>query len=464
MNSMTIAHKMRPSCIIHLFAILHAVTALVCRTFGIDDELLLTILTIIMSLVICYKKGASIEFTAAIIIVSNIAGYLIGTFGAFLLGLLFKSPLATHSVATALTTEFLGWCILASTNIFRPKDTSNARLSFSSSYVKWLLLATSVIIVIRLSIILFYANSSYETPETTFLVFMEVISTTIGLIILTCINILYIRYLSQLECDGKCRIALLVAFMVLATTIEYFIVDVKYLFESSPTRPYEIPTLVVVSLLTQTVIYCLIYLMNFALNSRAQMHEQREKANVAQYRYFKLKSQVNPHFLFNSLNILDCLVCEDKNEQASIYIHKLAGIYRYMLKSEEQELVTLRDELEFMDMYVELLKVRFPEGFDVITDIPEDLMARYVLPCSLQLLIENATKHNAVSIDVPLVVKVTADEHSISVCNNIVPKLTRSSSTGLGQKYIMQQYMDLSGKEVEICSSETEYCVTLPLL
>lgn len=455
---------MRPSCIIHLFAILHAATALVCRTFGIDDELLLTVLTIIMSLIICNKKGASIEFTAAIIIVSNIAGYLMGTFGAFLLGLLFKSPLATHSIATALTSEVLGWCILGATNIFRPKDTSNARLSFSSSYVKWLLLASSVIIVIRLGIILFYANSTYETPESVFLVFMEVISTTIGLIILTCINILYIRYLSKLECEGQCRIVLFVAFMVLATSIEYFTVDVKYLFESSPARPYEIPTLVVVSLLTQTVIYCLVFLMNFALNSRVQMHEHMEKANIAQYRYFKLKSQVNPHFLFNSLNILDCLVCEEKTEQASIYIHKLASIYRYMLKSEDQELVKLSDELEFMNMYVELLKVRFPEGFDVITDIPEELMARYVLPCSLQLLIENATKHNAVSIDEPLVVKVTADEHSLSVSNNIVPKLTRSSSTGLGQKYIIQQYMDLSGKDVEIRGSETEYCVTLPLL
>ena len=185
---------------------------------------------------------------------------------------------------------------------------------------------------------------------------------------------------------------------------------------------------------------------------------------MAQYRYMKLKQQVNPHFLFNSLNILDCLVCDEKSEEASTYIHKLAGIYRYMIKSEDEELVPLRDELEFVQQYIDLLEIRFPEGFKVEQDIPDELTNRYVLPCSLQLLIENATKHNAVRSATPLVIRLKADQNNVSVSNNIVPKLGKVESTGLGLKYLKQQYLDLSGKHIEIIHTETEFKITLPLI
>ena len=194
------------------------------------------------------------------------------------------------------------------------------------------------------------------------------------------------------------------------------------------------------------------------------MYQEREKANTAQYRYLKLKRQVDPHFLFNSLNILDCLVCEEKTEQASTYIHKLAGIYRYMIKSEDEDIVPLRDELIFVNQYVDLIRLRFPEGFEVNVEVPEEAMSRYILPCSIQLLIENATKHNAVNRDNPLVINIKVEDSCVRVSNNLIPKVTRSDSTGLGQKYISQQYMDLSGKEIEIRSENGLYCVTLPLL
>jgi LytS/YehU family sensor histidine kinase len=178
----------------------------------------------------------------------------------------------------------------------------------------------------------------------------------------------------------------------------------------------------------------------------------------------KLKGQVNPHFLFNSLNILDCLVCEEKTEQASTYIHKLAGIYRYMIKSEDEELVMLSDELVFIGLYTDLLKVRFTEGLDVTMDISEDCRNRYILPCSLQLLIENATKHNSISRDNPLKIRIIAKGDSVHVINNIMPKVTQSPSTGLGHKYISRQYLDLCGKSIEIDIKDENYCVTLPLL
>ena len=205
-------------------------------------------------------------------------------------------------------------------------------------------------------------------------------------------------------------------------------------------------------------------MINYVITAHNEMQSEREKANMAQYRYLKLKRQVNPHFLFNSLNILDGMVCEGKTEQSSLYIHKLAGIYRYMIRSEEEQVVTLREELDFTVKYVDLLLLRFPQGLDVNFDVPEEAMARYVLPCSIQLLIENATKHNAVSEETPLRISVKVEDESVSVKNNLSPKITSIQSTGLGQTYIRQLYQDLSGKQIKIEKNETDYCVTLPLL
>jgi sensor histidine kinase YesM len=135
-----------------------------------------------------------------------------------------------------------------------------------------------------------------------------------------------------------------------------------------------------------------------------------------------------------------------------------------MLKSEDEMIVSLREELVFVGLYVELLKERFPVGFEVEIDVPENLMSRMVLPCSIQLLIENATKHNAVNADKPLIIKVESKGESICVSNSIIPKMTKSPSTGLGQKYIRQMYLDLTGKEIEIVETEDDYSVTLPLI
>ena len=135
-----------------------------------------------------------------------------------------------------------------------------------------------------------------------------------------------------------------------------------------------------------------------------------------------------------------------------------------MIKSEDEELVMLSDELVFIGLYTDLLKVRFPEGFDVIINVSEESMKRLVPPCSIQLLVENVTKHNAVSADNPLIIRIESIGDHVRICNNIVPKVTRSASTGLGQKYIRQLYMDMSGKAIDLEKTETDYCVTLPLL
>ena len=252
--------------------------------------------------------------------------------------------------------------------------------------------------------------------------------------------------------------------MLLASFLVSIIVSIELPFGLNQEMKENFTMVFTVSFIAAITIYCIMYMVNYSITAKYRMQREKEKANLAQYRYLKLKRQVNPHFLFNSLNILDCLVCEEKAEQASTYIHKLAGIYRYMIKSEDEDLVTLREELEFTSQYVDLLKVRFPKGLQVMIDVPEDTKARFVLPCSIQLLVENATKHNIVSAENPLVIKIKSKDEYVSVSNNIIPKVTQVQSTGLGQKYIRRQYLDLSGKAIGIERTETEYKVTLPLL
>ena len=452
---------MRPnikvSGIIHIFAILHAVIALVCRFAGIDDELLLTLLTMSLSLIICIKQGMKIEFTALIVIVVNIIGFLLGNLGAKVLQSFIHSDYIVHPLSTLVTTEILGWCIVAMTRVFGHKEESRIKVK-SSTYLKWLILIVSGIFILRILIVVIF--SRYDlAQDRIFDMLSKVMSNSFSLIILICVNILFVRSVSTRERkSSKGGILMLhLTFIVLATLLESFLVGV-----SIDSKDFTL--LIGTSMIVQITVYCIVYMINYAVTIRNEMHNEREKANMAQYRYLKLKRQVNPHFLFNSLNILDCMVCENQVEQSSTYIHKLAGIYRYMIKSEDEQVVTLRDELEFVEKYVDLLKVRFPEGLEVSINVPDELMARYVLPCSIQLLIENATKHNAVTSENPLVIVVQTDGENISVSNNLIPKVTKSPSTGLGQMYIRQLYADLTGKQIDIEQTDASYCVTLPLI
>ena len=219
-----------------------------------------------------------------------------------------------------------------------------------------------------------------------------------------------------------------------------------------------------VALMAAILIYSVIYMVEYARSAKREAAREKDRADLAKFQYLNLKQQVNPHFLFNSLNILDALVLDGKNEDASVYIHKLAGIYRYMLKNEDENTVSLRDEMTYVEMYSDLLKVRFQEGFIMEVSIPEEDLRRFVIPCSVQLLVENATKHNAVSPDKPLVVTISSDGETLTVTNNIIPRLTPSQSSGLGLNYIREQYKARSDRGIEIAAREDEYIVKLPLL
>lgn len=462
---MRLIQHIKPAWLIHIFAILHLATALCCRLCQVNDELLLTMLTMAMILIVCLKKNLSIEFSASMIIVGNILGYLLGTLGAHLMSFMLSSPYIIQPLSTFITTEILGWSIVAIAGIFRLGKSEERKESLTSPYMKWLLLATGCIFMLRIAVAFIFSQLDLDS-DSIYNTVRDTLSNSVGILILICLNILYIRLTDEKFKDRTrlTKITNLSIFALIAAGLESIIVGFGFPFTIFSGFKGNFTFVLMVSLLAEITVYCVVYIVNYALTAKKDMQKQRERAHTAQYRYMKLKGQVNPHFLFNSLNILDCLVCEEKTEQASLYIHKLAGIYRYMIKSEDEELVKLSDELVFTGLYTDLLKVRFTEGLEVNMDIAEDCRNRFILPCSLQLLIENATKHNAISRNNPLKITVEASGDSVRVINNIIPKITPSPSTGLGHKYISRQYLDLCGKSIEIDIKDDNYCVTLPLL
>lgn len=371
--------------IIHGFALLHAAVALGCRLGGLADDMMLTLLTMLMVVLLCLRCRVSGLMMAVSVLAVNLVGVVLGRGTAWLFDSFADSPLVIYPLSTFVSTEIIGWTMLLIARGYARKHTV-APEQMASSLI-WLLIAFVVILITRLAILLLFSQS-WEGRNTTFTILLD----------------------------------------------------------------YSV-TLAVVVVVAQ-----------YALRLQQRAMAAAEEANLAQYRYHKLKQQVNPHFLFNSLNVLDYMIQEQRPEDASRYTHKLAEVYRYMIKSEDETSVRLRDEMEFVSQYVDLLKVRFPEGLEVETDIPEEAMSRSVVPCCMQLLVENATKHNAVQPDHPLRVRISADADSVTVTNNRIPKLRRTASTGLGLQYIRQQYRDLSGKSITVLEDEHNYTVTLPLL
>lgn len=179
-------------------------------------------------------------------------------------------------------------------------------------------------------------------------------------------------------------------------------------------------------------------------------------------RYENLKSQVNPHFLFNSLNALTNLVYEDQDKAAK-FIKQLSDVYRYVLDTRDREVVPLEDELKFLQSYIFLQQIRFGDKLKI--DVQLNGTKSLVAPLSLQMLIENAIKHNVISEENPLAVKVYADERYLTVENNLQKKMViKEDSPKLGLENIKKRYEFLSDKKVIVEENASKFVVHLPFI
>lgn len=210
-----------------------------------------------------------------------------------------------------------------------------------------------------------------------------------------------------------------------------------------------------------SALYESVYLYNRWKESLVE--QEKLKREFLQSELEGLKNQVNPHFLFNSLNTLIYLIPESP-ERAVEFVQKLAKVYRYVLEIQDKKLIALSEELNFLKAFTHLLKERFGAGFEVHVQVEEQAYGLQIVPLSLQILVENALKHNVVSVEKPLHIRIEDKNGFLEVRNNLQLREPAGGSTKLGLLNIRNRFAFFSDRQVDIRLTAEEFCVTLPLL
>ncbi|MDA3928182.1 MAG: histidine kinase [Prolixibacteraceae bacterium] len=195
---------------------------------------------------------------------------------------------------------------------------------------------------------------------------------------------------------------------------------------------------------------------NMVLTEKLQKEAMQSQLEV-------LKNQVNPHFLFNSLNVLSSLVYSSP-EKAEAFIEKFASVYRYILNIQGKMVVPLKDELEFLNAYLYLQKIRFNEGLNIQISIEEEKQALFIPPLCLQQLVENAIKHNVVGAEKPLSIEVYNKGDDLFVVNNLQKRDEPLSSTGVGLKNLTNRYFHFANVKPEFKEENMQFIAKAPLL
>ncbi len=213
--------------------------------------------------------------------------------------------------------------------------------------------------------------------------------------------------------------------------------------------------------LTIVAVFHVVYFYNKYQQNRIK--EQKVIAGTASAKFDALKNQLDPHFLFNSLNVLTSLI-EENPDNAQKFTTSLSKVYRYVLEQKNKELVTVDEELQFAKTYMSLLKMRFEDS--IVFSMPEKAAnpESKVVPLSLQLLLENAVKHNMVTSSKPLHIKIYEDNTNLIVENNLQPKQIVKKSSGVGLENIKQRYNLLTNKKVFINKEANRFAVAIPML
>lgn len=253
-----------------------------------------------------------------------------------------------------------------------------------------------------------------------------------------------------------------ISYIVLASVLVHWIQDI-WIFPNNPVGvlPFRKHAISVTIL-----IFCLPFYESayyFGQLRQALLEAERLKKEQVQSQLEMLKSQVNPHFLFNSLNTLASLISEDP-DLAVDFVRKLSKVYRYILEIRDLHTVPLQKELSALRAYHFLLGIRFGESLNVKIDIADRHMNDHILPLSLQMLIENAVKHNILSIHKPLWIEVFVSKDRVIVRNNLQRKNQQTDSTGLGLQNIKNRYQLLGSQPVDVIVTTQSFSVSLPLL
>ena len=263
--------------------------------------------------------------------------------------------------------------------------------------------------------------------------------------------------------------------MLTKIIITLLVVSVLYCFMPAMTRrghvimqwnarwffdPWGVTRCSIVAIIS--ILYGTIYQLLYQ-KQRIDLENQQLKNENLQTKYNMLANQISPHFLFNSLTSLSMLVRNKKNDKALQYIDTMSDTFRYMLQSEQTDMTTVEQELAFTRSYMYLHIIRYENKLFFEVNVDGKYMDWKLPNMTLQPLIENAVKHNTITLSKPFTITVKNVGNALVISNPISPKLKSTNGTGIGLKNLSSRYLLLTGKDIKVVSNEKEFSVTLPL-
>ena len=451
--------------IVLLFALCHFGVAIVSRLLHYYDDIPLTILTILMIIVVAMNNKTRVDIMAILTLVATLLGFVFGSWLREPMESLLQNNTLAPAVTTFIITMMLGVCTDIITIRVKRLRSSDTNFSISPKHIVAVGLS---ILILRMGYVVMDRAGIFTESMILDNILNIVVNSWALLILLAGNIILTIRISKHKRTNYRnsytATIAVILSSLtipLLTTLVVYF--DLPY-FNSEFTTLADFVRVLSAALLIDLIIITICYLVQMSIISHQMLREEREQKHRSEYQYERLKQQINPHFLFNSLGILDYLVQEQETERASAFIHKLAGMYRYMLSNDMKPLVKLGEELDFTNKYIDLIKERFTSGVIFSIDLSEQVQDSSVVPCALQLLVENATKHNIVSEESPLKISIAQEGEWIVVRNNLQLRTHGQPSTHLGLENIRRQYQDITGQSIVVEKSESEFIVKLPIV
>ncbi len=269
----------------------------------------------------------------------------------------------------------------------------------------------------------------------------------------------YAKYRLFLGVIGSISITMLGIFfirLVIATIIKGESFETFYAAESLKHYMFSLIITMVISLFFHTIYF-------YKKSQEKKVKEQKIIAGTASAQFESLKNQIDPHFLFNSLNVLSSLI-EEHPENAQRFTTSLSKIYRYVLEQKDKELVSVAEELAFAKTYMNLLKMRFENS--LFYELPQEVPNpdAKVVPLSLQLLLENTVKHNVVSEQKPLYIRIKIQDNNLIIENDLQKKEVLGDRKGVGLQNIINRYGILTHRQVQIEETKNTFSVSLPIL
>jgi sensor histidine kinase YesM len=268
--------------------------------------------------------------------------------------------------------------------------------------------------------------------------------------------------------DARKRYSVLIPrVLLLFAAVLLLLTGVDRLFIDEIDEPVADP-----SFLTMMIASLVLVVLVISLYEGAYLFVQLKKSRLEQEQLITqnissqlegLKSQVNPHFLFNSLNTLAAMIPEDSDRSVR-FVTQLSKVYRYILDIKDQQLVTVGEELDFIKAYIYLIEQRFADNLSIDVTVHEKHLDRLIIPMSMQIVFENAIKHNIITKKQPLTITVTADRDSLSVGNTLQKKRGVSGGTGQGLANIKNRYAFFTDRAVEVTEDNASFIVKLPTL